>query len=148
MKADDAEYLPSNEPLRYQVRFIIRHPTIDPDVITRTLQIEPTNSAMVGSFMKTPKGETLQGRHRDSVWSCSLRIAKNRYFFKEVVDLIGKLEPHKAFLVNLMESGGDASVNIDLPGDTNIGDSLPWREVARLGALRIELGIEVFPEFN
>ncbi|WP_298255827.1 DUF4279 domain-containing protein [Bradyrhizobium sp.] len=148
MEVDDDNYFASNETLRYNVRFIIRHPAIDPDVITRTLQIEPTRAAMVGSFMKTPKGETLQGRHRDSVWSCTLRLARNRFFFREVVDLIEKLEPHKAFLVDLIESGGEASVNIDLPGDTNIGDILPWREVARLGALRIELGIEVFPEFN
>lgn len=148
MEVDDDDYFASNETLRYNVRFIIRHPAINPDVITRTLQIEPTRAAMVGTLMKTPKGEVLRGRHRDSVWSCTLRLARNRFFFREVVDLIEKLEPHKDFLVGLTESGGTATVTIDLPGDTNIGDVLPWRQVARLGALRIELGIEVFPEFN
>jgi Domain of unknown function (DUF4279) len=148
MEVDSDDYLPSNETLRYGVRLLIRHPTIDPDVITRTLQLTPHLSAMVGTIMKTPKGEPLRGHHRDSVWSYSLRVKKNRFFFREVIDLIEKLEPHEAFLVDLTESGGTALMIIGLPGDTNIGDQLQWREVARLGGLRIGLGVEVFPEFN
>jgi hypothetical protein len=35
-----------------------------------------------------------------------------------------------------------------LPGDINIGDRFPWRDMGRLSALRIELGIEVFPDFK
>ena len=148
MRADDDDYFSSNDSLRYGVRLIIRHPAIDPEIITRTLQIEPTRSAMVGTVMKSPKGEPLRGNHRDSVWSYSLHVKKNRFFFREVVELIAKLEPHKAFLVDLIESGGTAIVAIDLPGDTNIGDALRWREVARLGALRIDLSVEVFPDWN
>ena len=148
MEVDDEEYLPSAETLRYNVRLLIRHPSINPDIITRTLQLTPHLSAMAGTARKGPKGHNLPGLYRHSVWSHSFRIEHNRYFFRDVVKLIGRLEPHRAFLADLSEGGGTLSMIIDLPGDTNIGDVLPWREVGRLGALRIDLGVEVFPEFN
>ena len=137
-----------NESLRFKIRLLIRHPTIDPDLITSTLQLRPHLSAMVGSVRKTPKGAVLSGLHKDSIWSHSFRVEKNRWFFSDAAKLINKLEPHKAFLVGLDKSGGSISLIVDLPGDTNIGDVFPWREMARLSALRISLGIEVFPEFN
>lgn len=70
------------------------------------------------------------------------------FFFSDAVKLIDRLEPHKALLVEIEQSGGSVCLIVDLPGDTNIGDVFPWREMARLVAMRIDLGIEVFPEFN
>lgn len=70
------------------------------------------------------------------------------FFFSDAVKLIDRMEPHKAFLIEIEKSGGSASLVLDLPGDTNIGDVLPWREMARLCAMRIDLSIEVFPDFN
>jgi hypothetical protein len=137
-----------NESLRFKIRLLIRHPNIDPDRITRTLQLTPHLSAMMGSVRKGPKGAALPGLHKDSVWSHSFRVERNRFFFSDAVKLIDKLEPHRAFLVEIDKSGGSISMVLDLPGDTNIGDVFPWREMARLCDLRINLSIEVFPEFN
>jgi hypothetical protein len=137
-----------NESLRYKIRLLIRHPTIDPDRITNTLRLTPHLSSMVGSVRKTLRGTILPGLHKDSVWSHSFRAERNRFFFSDAVSLIGRLESHKALLVEIDKSGGSISLIVDLPGDTNIGDVFPWREMARLSALRINLGIEVFPEFN
>jgi hypothetical protein len=134
--------------IRYQIRLLIRHPSIGPDRITNTLRLIPHLSAIAGSVRKNPKGTVLRGLHKDSVWSHSFRVEGNRPFFSDVVELINKLEPHKAFLVEIQNSGGSTSMVLDLPGDVNIGDVLPWREMARLCALRIDLSIEVFPEFN
>jgi hypothetical protein len=82
------------------------------------------------------------------VWSHSFRAGGNRRFFADVIKLIDKLEPHKAFLIEIEKSGGSLCIVLDLPGDVNIGDVFSWREMTRLCALRIELSIEVFPEFN
>jgi hypothetical protein len=148
MVKDDEEYLPEKNSLRFNIRLSIRHPTIDPDVITRTLQLTPTRFTMVGSERKTPRGDVLPGRHRASIWSHSFRIERSRPFFRDVVEVINRLEQHKTFLAELDHSGGSITIIVHLPGDTNIGDNLPWQEMARLGALRITLGVEVFPEFN
>lgn len=68
------------EGLRYQVRLLIRHPNIDPDRITNTLRLAPHLSAMVGSVRKNPAGIVLPGLHKDSVWSHSFRVERNRFF--------------------------------------------------------------------
>jgi hypothetical protein len=143
-QADDEE----DDLPRYNVRLLVRHPNIDPERITNTLRLAPHLSAIAGSARRNPKGAILPGVHRHSVWSHSFRLEGNRRFFSDVVNLINKLEPHKTFLVELANSGGSICLIVDLPGDTNIGDVLSWREMARLSALQIDLGIEVFPEFN
>jgi hypothetical protein len=135
-------------PLRYKIRLLIRHPTIDPDRITNTLGLTPQRSAMVGSVRKNPVGLVLPGLHTDSTWSHSIRVDGNRRFFSDVVNLIDRLEPHKNFLIELEKTGGSISMVVDLPGDVNIGDVLSWSHMARLSAMRIRLSIEVFPEFN
>ena len=137
-----------NESLRSVLRLLIRHPNIDPDRITKTLELTPHLSAMVGSVRKNPKGGILPGLQKDSVWSHSFSVDLYRFFFKDAVKLIDRLEPHKAFLVEIEKSGGSIGLIIHLPGDTNIGDMFPWRQMERLSAMRIELGVEVFPEYN
>ena len=138
----------SNEWLRFQIRLLIRHPSIDPDQITKTLQLAPHRAHMVGTARKGPKGHALPGLHRDSVWSQSFLEERNRFFFRDAKKLIDALEPHKAFLIDLEKEGGSVSLIFHLPGDVNIGDVLGWREMERLSAMRIDLGVEVFPEFN
>jgi hypothetical protein len=75
-------------------------------------------------------------------------VERNRLFFADVVKLIDRLEPHKDFLHEIVSIGGRISLIVHLPGDTNIGSSFHWRDMVRLGDLRIDLGIEVFPNFN
>ena len=138
----------SNERLRFEIRLLIRHPSIDPDRITKTLQLSPDLAHMVGAARKGPKGHPLPGLHRDSVWSHWFVVERNRFFFRDVKKLIDRLEPHKAFLIDLEKGGGSVCLILHLPGDINIGDELGWREMERLSAMRIDLGVEVFPEFN
>ncbi len=75
---------------------------------------------------------------------------KPALFFSDVVNLINKLEPHKTFLAEIVDGGGFICLIVELPRDDNIGSELSWHEMVRLGALKIdlELGVEVFPDFN
>lgn len=134
--------------LRYSVRLMIKHPNIDPAKITEALGLNPNVSGIVGSRRMTPAGKPLPSVYRESVWSHWYDTKQNRRFFSDVTKLIDRLEPHKAFLIEIGKSGGSIGLIVELPGDVNIGDSIPWREMARLCALRIDLGIEVFPDFN
>jgi hypothetical protein len=141
---DDEE----NRDLRYRIRFVIHHPDIDPDRITKTLQLTPQYYAIAGSVRKTPKGNVLPGLHRTSLWSHSFRVERHRLFFSEIVKMIDRLEPHKAFLNEIAGSGGFINLIVDLPGDVNIGSDFRWRDMARLSDLHIDLGVEVYPEYN
>jgi hypothetical protein len=140
--------LDEDDPLRYSVRLLIRHPNIDPDRITKILGLSPQLSAMAGSERRTRTGDLLPGPHKDSVWSHWFRVEGNRLFFSDVEKTIDKLQPHRALLAEIADSGGFIELIVSLPGDVNIGDSFPWRKMARLCDLHIDLGIEVFPEFN
>jgi hypothetical protein len=134
--------------LRYEIRLLIKHPEMDPARITEELRLKPNLSHRVGKPRMTPKGGPLPGLYRESAWSHWFRVERNRLFFADVVKLIDRLEPHKNFLHEIVSGGGRISLIIHLPGDTNIGSTFHWQDMARLAALRINLGIEVFPDFN
>jgi hypothetical protein len=137
-----------NRDLRYRIRFVIHHPDIDPDRITKSLGLTPHHSAIAGSVRKAPNGVILPGLHRTSSWSHSYRIERHRHFFSEIVKIIDRLEPHKDLLNEIAGSGGSLCLIADLPGDVNIGSEFPWRDMARLADLHIDLGVEVYPEYN
>src|SRR6266571_8669806 len=95
-----------DEWLRYDVWLLIKHPNLDPALITKTLRLKPHLTHLVGSPRKTPVGTPLPGVHRVSAWSYSYRIERNRFFFNEVEKLLRKLEPHARFLRKIVEEKG------------------------------------------
>jgi hypothetical protein len=143
-KVDDGD----SDLLKYQVRLLIKHPDIDPARITSSLGLDPNISAIAGSARETPAGTILSGVHKVSLWSHSFGVKGNRRFFSDVEKMIKKLESHKALLAEISNGGGTIDLIIHLPGDINIGDVFLWRDMARLSALQISLGIEVFPNFD
>jgi hypothetical protein len=46
------------------------------------------------------------------------------------------------------DSGGSVDLIFALPGAVYLGSTLGWRDMARRSDLHIDLGIEVFPEYN
>jgi hypothetical protein len=134
--------------LRYTVRLLIKHPHIDPARITDELKLFPDLSGMVGSPRTTPAGKAIQGVRTESVWSHWFRTERNRLFFRDIVKVVDDLQAHAKFLHEIVSGGGSISVIVSLPGDINIGDHFQWRDMARLSALHIDLGIEVFPDFG
>ena len=130
---DDAE-------CRYDIRLLISHPSIDPARITSVLGKTPGHAAKSGA----PTG----GRHvhRLSFWNHSHEIKGKRRFFSSFAETLDWLEPHRAFLADIVKEGGSIMLIVNLPGDTNIGSTLSWQDMARLVALKIDLGVEVFPD--
>jgi len=143
MTDDDEEN--ENKGLKYVVRLLIKHPSIDPAVVTARLSINPSGPTWtVGTARTNPKGTPLPGVYRESVWSHSVEVRDKRSFFDEVVRLLDRLEPNAEFLRELVGSGGRAELILHLFGDRNIGDSIGWEHLSRLAALRVNLGVEVF----
>lgn len=133
---------------RFGIRLLIRHPTIDPSLISKKLNLTPQHFWRAGADRKTPQGDPLPGKYTDTMWGYSYEIEGARYFFKEVAAFAEKLKPHKVLLDSIIDTGGFVDLIVNLPGDINIGDNLDWRELQKLAELRVVLGIEVFPEMN
>lgn len=133
---------------KYRLRLLIKHPNIDPREITTSLELMPNAFAKAGTVRATPTGTVLPGEHEVSMWSHWVEVSGKRQFFSGFSELMNKLETHKAFLAEIVLGGGSLALIVDLPGRFNIGDTLPWTDMARLCALQINLGVEVFPHWS
>ncbi len=137
-----------NNRYRYAMRLLIRHPTIDPNTITKELGLAPVVANHAGSQRVTPTGTVLPGVYNATTWGYSARFNGGKYFYEEVRKLIFFLEPHKHFLSNIVDTGGAIDLIVNLPGDINMGDLMIWQVMAQLVTLKVNLGVEVFPDFN
>src|SRR5579863_3128151 len=132
-------------PYSYNIIFRIRHPSIDPDELTKRLRMKPHRSWKVGELRILPNGRVLKTRNRDSFWSCSEDYEGTvRTFFGKVDRLANRLKRHKAFLHQISAESGKCEIYIQLHGDKNIGDTLPPKTLALLADLNIFLSVEVF----
>lgn len=110
--------------------------------------MKPHMTQHAGAVRKTPKGDVLSGSYKESRWGWSKQVNGQRNFFDEIAELLDRLEPHQAFITGIVNSDGVVEVIFHLPGDVNIGWDLKWPKLERLAKLRINLGVEVFPEFG
>ncbi len=135
-------------PLKFEIVLMIKHPSMDPARISTVLGKKPKHSWKVGEPRATPDGKRLPGVYPTSYWVSSEDVTGKRLFFKDVLELVSRLEPSSQFIAEIVDGGGFVSITVQLPGERNIGDSMDWPGLARIAALKIELGIEVFPDWN
>jgi len=65
-------------------------------------------------------------------------------FAAEVNSLLDRLEPHKAFFANLRQTGGNASLIVQLLGDGYLSDEIRHAALVKLVELGLGLSIECF----
>lgn len=88
----------------------IQHPTLDPDLVSRTLGLEPQRSWRAGDARKTPKGTLLVGVHSEGYWSTNpflygWRESTDAQIEDALEELITFLEPHRDFLKGISQGG-------------------------------------------
>ena len=132
----------------YNIRVGFTHPNVDPADITAALGLEPYMNWKAGASRWAPNGKRLPGVSPVSRWNHVLRFEKTNGLNAEVEALIGKLEKATAFTKTLVASGGRGFVCISFPGELYQGHSIPAALLARLSAMDLELGIEVFPDWD
>jgi hypothetical protein len=133
---------------QYKIRLLIKHPSTDPADISDRLGIKPGLARKVGDQRLTPIGRALPGVYRETTWSHSEPSSGGRHFFAAIVRLIDQLEPNREYIKGLVETGGYVGLIADLGGRVNIGDEMDWQQLSRLAAMKISLGVEVFPYFG
>jgi hypothetical protein len=133
---------------RFDIRLLIKHPSIDPSKITEAIGISPVYQKRFGAQRASVNGTLLPGINTESGWGSSLRVLDKRHFFDHVKALVEELQIHSKFLDDLIDGGGSVSIILHLPGDVNIGDHLDIETMRLMSSMRIDLGIEIFPHFN
>jgi len=139
---------PQNAKRIYSIRLLIRHPTIDPALITARLGLTPNMAQTVGHERRTPIGTRLPGVYQHSAWSHVFEVEGRRHFTKDIVPFLSRLEESGTFLRELTDTGGSVSLCLHLPGHVNIGDVIRWQDLQRMAALHMSLSIEVFPNYR
>jgi hypothetical protein len=137
-----------DEDYAFNLRLLIKHPSLTLESITGRMNIEPTHGWGVGRPRQTPAGTILGGTYGETYWGYSERIEGRRDFLKCAVEFIASLEPQHLFLKEVSGTGGIVALDLGLRGKANIGDVLKVDQLQYFSTLGIELGVEVFPNMR
>lgn len=139
--------------LSLSISLRVRHPSLDPDVITGTLGITPEHFWGCGEPRRSASGAKLGGTHRETYWSATLpeplgqQLPGQSRWHLEPAALLARhvlqLKRHRTFFDQIRSEGGDASLMIELAPEAESAfrlDASIMRQLAELGlALEFEI---------
>lgn len=128
----------------------IRHPEMDPALITRAIGQKPQHSWRAGEGRKGAEGDVLQGSYRESYWMCGLmphpKLATESVGVEsELLQVLTSLQGSFSFLQALHSSGGVSEVHVSIFATQAFRIELLSEMAARLGRVGIGMTIEVEP---
>jgi len=134
----------------FTISLRIRHPSIDPHTITKTLGIEPQHIWKAGDARRSPAGEALEGSYRESYWIARLmpepELSSGRSSVESVVlQTLAQLRRYHAFLEQLGTNGGVAELHVGLFARENFRLDLSAESLAMLGRLGLAVALEIHP---
>jgi hypothetical protein len=133
--------------LSFSVSLRVRHPSLDPDIITGTLGITPEHFWGCGEPRRSASGAKLGGQHRETYWSATLPEPHGQAgWHVEPATLLARhviqLKRHRTFFDRICGEGGEASLMIELAPEAEAFrlDAAIMRQLAELG-LAVEFEI-------
>jgi Domain of unknown function (DUF4279) len=132
----------------FTISLRIRHPTVDPDRITKALGIEPQHTWKAGEPRRDPGGEELEGDYRESYWMGRLmdapQLSSGRVSVESVLQrTLDQLRRSHEFLDELNTNGGVAELQVSLYARENFHLELPADSLALLSRLRVSVVLDV-----
>lgn len=133
---------------RFSIVLFIKHPSIDPKVISAELSLEHYACGMAGKPKISPKGDPIPGIWEQSWWKHIFDYEGDRDFFDEIERLLDRFVSHKDFFHKINKEGGYSEIYLELPGEPNQGSSAKPSILKLMAELGLHLGIEVFPKMK
>ncbi|HEY5102998.1 MAG TPA: hypothetical protein VII70_09455 [Steroidobacteraceae bacterium] len=132
----------------YAVSLRVRHPVVDPTILTDTLKLEPAHSWKAGAPRQSHSGAAVAGQYRDSYWSAPLpgqmvggaSLALEIFMAQQLLHL-GR---HRDFFADLQAQGGEVSLLVEIAPIANTVLTLSSTVARRLADLNIEVEFQ-FP---
>jgi hypothetical protein len=132
-------------PYTYTLSLRIRHPEFAPQMFTDALGRLPKAAWMVGERRTTPKGDLLDGYHDCSYWTSPFTPPDDSDLPAFVNRTVDELKPHDAFFRHIRNTGGSVEFFVGLFAESaNIGMTLPHHLMAELGAMGIDLALDIY----
>lgn len=137
--------LKNNRRYEFKVSLRLRHPKMNPDVISSELSLSSQFMYMARQRRKTPKGNLLSGFNKDSYWTCEMEYARGEGLADGLRASLSKLEKKSSFLKKFRATGGHAEFFIGWFVNSNCGEVLDSDLLRRLADLKIDLSFDVYP---
>ncbi len=128
----------------------IRHPSIDPDQITRALGIEPQHTWRAGDRRIDTAGDPRGGAYRESLWMGRLMVqpklaSKLVGVESELAQTLVQLRKSSDFLSSLQEQGAVAELHVSIFAREEFRLEFAPESLAVLGRLGVTVAVEVKP---
>jgi hypothetical protein len=134
----------------YAVSLRVRHPNLDPAVLTETLRFAPLHSWKAGDPRRSATGAVLGGEHRDSYWSAPLPgdTAGVAGFPLELfmAQQLLQLNRHREFLSRIQAESGQVSLLVEISPVENAVLTLSTGISRKLADLNIEVEFQFVSE--
>jgi hypothetical protein len=137
--------------LGYAISLRVRHPHLDPDVLTKTLHLEPLHCWRAGEPRRSVSGSTLGGEHRESYWSAPLPgqggVGADAFPLELFLgSQLVQLSRHREFLTGLQHEGGQISLLVEISPGENAVLTLGTSVSRKLADLNIEVEFQFVSE--
>jgi hypothetical protein len=150
MHSQSSSRFVASSPYTYAVSLRVRHPSINPAVLTDTLKLEPVHSWKAGEPRQSQDGEPIGGQYRDSYWSAPLpnstvgrsRIPLELFLRQQLLQLLR----HKGLLERVRSEGGEASLLVELSPDENAVLTLSSAIARNIAVLELEVEFQFLSE--
>jgi Domain of unknown function (DUF4279) len=134
----------------YSMSLRVRHPNLDPALLTETLHVEPLHCWRAGDPRRSATGTMLGGEHRDSYWSAPLpgQAAGAGAFPLEMflAQQLVQLNRHREFLGRLQDESAQISLLIEIARVENAVLTLSTGVSRKLADLNIEVEFQFVSE--
>lgn len=135
----------------FTISLRMRHPHIDPLIITETLGIQPQHTWQAGTPRLGPAGESLDGFYRESYWMAPLmeqpQLSSAQVSVEGVlVETLALLRRSQSFLERLNDEGGVAELYVSLFARADFRLELPTTTLALLGRLGLAVALDIHPQ--
>lgn len=118
--------------------------SFDPSDLAAEIGMKPVYTHKIGERRKTPKGTALEGVYDVSYCSCDVERLDDEELSETLRRSVDFLEQHKDLFNKIRSQGGRAEFFIGWFSTGNTGDTLPYELLAKLGALKIDLALDVY----
>ncbi len=128
----------------------IRHPDVDPELITQTLGIAPQHSWRAGDARRDSAGNALGRAYRESFWMGRLmahpQLATDQVGLEsELLRILAQLRKSQGFLETLKEQGALTELHVSIFAREEFRLEILADSLALLGRLGLGIAIEVEP---
>jgi hypothetical protein len=115
--------------------------------ISERLGTRPEVAWNVGDEIRNVTSGSTRKR-QNTYWLVSSYVENQRAFFEEFRRACKWLAQHQTLLDEIDQTGGSVTLDINLFGGANIGDTLKHEDLVMAAELGVHLGIEMFPKMN